>query len=91
VSELSWWPAPAKLNLFLHVVGRREDGYHDLQTLFQLIDRCDRIGLAVRTDKRIVRRQGLAGVSAEQDLAVRAALALQRTYRHGAGRRYRGH
>jgi 4-diphosphocytidyl-2-C-methyl-D-erythritol kinase len=78
VSDLSWWPAPAKLNLFLHVVGRRDDGYHDLQTLFQLIDRCDRIGLAVRDDGRIVRRQGLAGVPAEQDLAVRAALALQR-------------
>jgi 4-diphosphocytidyl-2-C-methyl-D-erythritol kinase len=78
VTELSWWPAPAKLNLFLHVVGRRNDGYHDLQTLFQLIDRCDRIGLAVRDDGRVVRRQGLAGVPAEQDLAVRAALALQR-------------
>ena len=42
------WPAPAKLNLFLHVVGRRADGYHDLQTLFQLIDLCDRIGLLHR-------------------------------------------
>lgn len=78
MSELRWWPAPAKLNLFLHVVGRRDDGYHDLQTLFQLIDRCDRIGLAARDDGRIVRRQGLAGVPAEQDLAVRAAVALQR-------------
>jgi 4-diphosphocytidyl-2-C-methyl-D-erythritol kinase len=78
VTDLSWWPAPAKLNLFLHVVGRRDDGYHDLQTLFQLIDCCDRIGLAVRDDGRIIRRQGLAGVPAEQDLAVRAALALQR-------------
>jgi 4-diphosphocytidyl-2-C-methyl-D-erythritol kinase len=78
VTDLSWWPAPAKLNLFLHVVGRRDDGYHDLQTLFQLIDRCDRIGLAVRDDGRIIRRQGLASVAAEQDLAVRAALALQR-------------
>jgi 4-diphosphocytidyl-2-C-methyl-D-erythritol kinase len=78
VSELSWWPAPAKLNLFLHVVGKRPDGYHDLQTLFQLIERCDRIGLAARDDGRIVRGQGLAGVPAEQDLAVRAALALQR-------------
>jgi 4-diphosphocytidyl-2-C-methyl-D-erythritol kinase len=78
VSELTWWPAPAKLNLFLHVTGRRADGYHDLQTLFQLIDRCDQIGLAVREDGRITRSAGLADVSPEQDLAVRAARALQR-------------
>jgi 4-diphosphocytidyl-2-C-methyl-D-erythritol kinase len=77
VSELSWWPAPAKLNLFLHVVGRRPDGYHDLQTVFQLIDRCDRIGLAVRADGRIERVRGLSAVAAEQDLTVRAARALQ--------------
>ena len=51
MSELTWWPAPAKLNLFLHIVGRRPDGYHDLQTIFQLIDRCDRIGLAVRAGR----------------------------------------
>jgi 4-diphosphocytidyl-2-C-methyl-D-erythritol kinase len=78
VTDLTWWSAPAKLNLFLHVVGKREDGYHDLQTLFQLIDRCDRIGLAARDDGQIVRTQGLAAVAPEQDLAVRAALALQR-------------
>jgi 4-diphosphocytidyl-2-C-methyl-D-erythritol kinase len=78
VTDLTWWSAPAKLNLFLHVVGKREDGYHDLQTLFQLIDRCDRIGLAVRDDGQIVRTQGLPSVTPEQDLAVRAALALQR-------------
>ena len=78
MTELTWWSAPAKLNLFLHVVGQREDGYHDLQTLFQLIDRCDRIGLGVRADGRITRAQGLASVAPEQDLAVRAAVALQR-------------
>jgi 4-diphosphocytidyl-2-C-methyl-D-erythritol kinase len=78
VSELTWWPAPAKLNLFLHVTGRRADGYHDLQTVFQLIDRCDQIGLAVRVDGRITRSAGMADVGAEQDLAVRAARALQR-------------
>ena len=77
MSELTWWPAPAKLNLFLHVTGRRADGYHDLQTLFQLIDRCDRIGLAVRADGRIIRIAGMADVAPEQDLAVRAARALQ--------------
>jgi len=77
-AELSWWPAPAKLNLFLHVTGRLTDGYHALQTLFQLLDRCDQIGLAVRADGRIERGAGLAGVSSEQDLAVRAARTLQR-------------
>src|ERR1700687_265316 len=75
VNELTWWPAPAKLNLFLHVTGRRQDGYHDLQTLFQLIDRCDRIGLAVREDGRIRRCAGLPDVAPEKDLAVRAARA----------------
>jgi 4-diphosphocytidyl-2-C-methyl-D-erythritol kinase len=75
---LSWWPAPAKLNLFLHIVGRYADGYHELQTLFQLIDLCDRIGLAVRDDGRIERVAGMPEVASEHDLAVRAAQALQR-------------
>ncbi len=74
----SWWPAPAKLNLFLHVLGRRPDGYHELQTVFQLIDLCDRIGLAPRPDAAIERADGMPGLPAERDLAVRAALALQR-------------
>ena len=78
MSELTWWPAPAKLNLFLHVTGRRQDGYHDLQTIFQLIERCDRIGLAVRSDGRITRTAGMADVEPDKDLAVRAARALQR-------------
>jgi 4-diphosphocytidyl-2-C-methyl-D-erythritol kinase len=75
---LTWWPAPAKLNLFLHVLGRRPDGYHELQTVFQLIDLCDRIGLAPRRDLRIERVAGMPGVAPEQDLAMRAARALQR-------------
>jgi 4-diphosphocytidyl-2-C-methyl-D-erythritol kinase len=77
----TWWPAPAKLNLFLHVVGRRSDGYHDIQTLFQLIDLCDTVGLAPRTDGRIERVEGLADVPAESDLAVRAARLLQEVAR----------
>ena len=76
--ELSWWPAPAKLNLFLHVVGRRDDGYHDLQTLFQIVDLCDRIGLARREDGVIERIEGMTEVEPEKDLAVRAARVLQR-------------
>jgi 4-diphosphocytidyl-2-C-methyl-D-erythritol kinase len=75
---LTWWPAPAKLNLFLQVTGRAADGYHQLQTLFQLIDYCDRIGIGVRADGRIERQAGLSGVAPEQDLAVRAAVLLQR-------------
>jgi 4-diphosphocytidyl-2-C-methyl-D-erythritol kinase len=77
-AALSWWPAPAKLNLFLHVTHRYADGYHALQTVFQLIDRCDRIGLAVRADGHIERGTALAQVPPEQDLTVRAARALQR-------------
>jgi 4-diphosphocytidyl-2-C-methyl-D-erythritol kinase len=77
-SALSWWPAPAKLNLFLHVVGRRADGYHELQTLFQLIDLSDSVGLALRADGMIERVAGMPDLPPERDLAVRAAQALQR-------------
>jgi 4-diphosphocytidyl-2-C-methyl-D-erythritol kinase len=73
----SEWPAPAKLNLFLHVTGRRADGYHELQTLFQLIDLCDTITIAVRADGRIERPVGPASVPPEADLTLRAARALQ--------------
>ncbi|WP_164138241.1 4-(cytidine 5'-diphospho)-2-C-methyl-D-erythritol kinase [Stenotrophomonas maltophilia] len=74
----SWWPAPAKLNLFLHITGRRADGYHELQTVFRLLDWGDRIGLRLRADGQ-VRRQGdgLAGVAEADDLAVRAARLLK--------------
>jgi 4-diphosphocytidyl-2-C-methyl-D-erythritol kinase len=71
------WPAPAKLNLFLHVTGRRPDGYHELQTLFQLIDLSDRVSLTVTDDGRIERPAGPAGVDPDSDLTVRAARALQ--------------
>jgi 4-diphosphocytidyl-2-C-methyl-D-erythritol kinase len=71
------WPAPAKLNLFLHVTGRRADGYHELQTLYQLIDLCDTVTLTVREDGQIERPLGPPGVPAEADLTVLAARALQ--------------
>ena len=71
------WPAPAKLNLFLHVTGRRADGYHELQTLFQLLDLSDTIAIGVRADGEIERPEGPEGVAAESDLAVRAARALK--------------
>jgi len=69
--------APAKLNLFLHVVGRRADGYHLLQSVFTLIDRCDRIRVRVRGDGVIARVNDVPGVAAEEDLAVRAARRLK--------------
>lgn len=71
------YPAPAKLNLFLHVVGRRHDGYHLLQTVFTLIDYSDRLRFRVRDDGAIDRVSVMEGVPAEQDLAVRAARLLQ--------------
>ncbi|MCL2523259.1 MAG: 4-(cytidine 5'-diphospho)-2-C-methyl-D-erythritol kinase [Betaproteobacteria bacterium] len=73
----SRWPAPAKLNLFLHVIGRRADGYHLLQTVFRFIDRADSISFAPRDDGRIVLATPLPGVPAESDLTVRAARLLQ--------------
>jgi 4-diphosphocytidyl-2-C-methyl-D-erythritol kinase len=71
------WPAPAKLNLFLHVTGQRPDGYHNLQTLFQLIDLADEIGITLRDDARIERLGGPADIPPESDLVIRAARALQ--------------
>ncbi|WP_034295576.1 4-(cytidine 5'-diphospho)-2-C-methyl-D-erythritol kinase [Herbaspirillum sp. RV1423] len=70
-------PAPAKLNLFLHVTGRRPDGYHLLQTAFQLIDRSDTLDFTVRDDGRIRRVNDIPGVPAGTDLVVRAARLLQ--------------
>jgi 4-diphosphocytidyl-2-C-methyl-D-erythritol kinase len=71
------WSAPAKLNLMLHIVGRRPDGYHELQTVFQLIDLCDSLEISSRDDGRIVRPAGPAGVPEAQDLVVKAAWALK--------------
>jgi 4-diphosphocytidyl-2-C-methyl-D-erythritol kinase len=73
----SVWPAPAKLNLFLHILGRRPDGYHELQTCFQFIDLCDEITIDVRTDGLIRRAVEIPGLPAETDLCIRAAKALQ--------------
>jgi len=73
----SVYPAPAKLNLFLHVVGRRADGYHLLQTLFRFVDHGDRLHFAPRADDEIVLSDPLPGVPAEADLTLRAARLLQ--------------
>ncbi len=71
------WPAPAKVNLFLHIVGRRADGYHLLQTAFQLVDWGDEVRLRLRDDGAIRRIDPLPGVSEEADLGMRAAVALR--------------
>ena len=71
------WPAPAKLNLFLHVVGRRADGYHLLQTVFRFLDRADSLRFSPRRDGAVRLTTPLPGVPADSDLTVRAARSLQ--------------
>lgn len=73
----SVWPAPAKLNLFLRITGRRPDGYHELQTVFRLLDWGDELRLRVRADGAIRRHGELPGVPADEDITVRAARLLQ--------------
>ena len=70
---MEWYPAPGKLNLFLHVLGKRPDGYHELQTLFRLVDRADRVGVAVRADGEL----RFAGVFGDDNLCLRAARLLK--------------
>jgi 4-diphosphocytidyl-2-C-methyl-D-erythritol kinase len=79
--ELIWYPAPGKLNLFLHVLERRADGYHDLQTAFRLIDRADRVGVAARDDGKIT----FEGPFGEDNLCVRAARLLKAEARSAVG------
>ena len=79
------WPAPAKLNLFLHVTGRRADGYHSLQTAFRLIDLADTLRFKPREDGRVMLRRPLAGVPPQQDLCLRAAALLKHTTGHQGG------
>jgi 4-diphosphocytidyl-2-C-methyl-D-erythritol kinase len=76
-SHVEYWPAPAKLNLFLHITGRRPDGYHLLQTVFQFIDYCDLLHFEVRRDGLIRRVTETPGVDERQDLVWRAASLLQ--------------
>ncbi len=71
------WPAPAKLNLMLRVVGRRPDGYHELQTVFQFVDRADLLQFKTRDDGVIRRLNEVPGLPQEQDLVVRAARMLR--------------
>lgn len=76
--RLTRWPAPAKLNLFLHITGRRPDGYHEIQTLFQLLDWGDEITVRITADSAVVREPADYPVAEAEDLVVRAAHSLQR-------------
>ena len=71
------WPAPAKLNLFLHIIGRRDDGYHLLQSAIQFIDLCDELTFSLRTDTKIICKNSNTNISQQEDLCVKAALLLQ--------------
>jgi len=77
VTDSADWPAPAKLNRFLHILGRRADGYHELQTLFHLVDLQDRLSFRVTDEPAIRREGGLGHIAPEDDLVVRAACRLQ--------------
>ncbi len=70
---MNWYPAPGKLNLCLHVTGKRADGYHELQTVFRLVERSDRVGVAPRSDGEI----RFDGVFGEENLCVKAAHTLR--------------
>jgi 4-diphosphocytidyl-2-C-methyl-D-erythritol kinase len=83
--ERCFYPAPAKLNLFLHVVGRRADGYHELQTVFRFLDYGDELEITPRADGQIVLVEPLPGVAPERDLCWRAARLLQAQMGGGLG------
>ncbi len=76
-TAISHWPAPAKINLFLHVTGRRDDGYHELQTLFQFVSLEDTLSVEITSEPGIRLRQPTPGVAEKDDLIVRAAKKLQ--------------
>ena len=71
------WPAPAKLNLFLHITGQRPDGYHDLQTLFQILDWGDELRFSINESGQISRHCNIDGIPEGEDICVRAAHLLK--------------
>lgn len=78
-SNPKWWPAPAKLNLMLRITGQRADGYHQLQTVFQLLDFGDRLAYTLRDDGQIIKHTPLDGVAENDGLSARAARLLKQT------------
>ena len=86
MSRSSGWPAPAKINLFLHITGRRDDGYHLLQTVFQFLDFSDELTFELRDDGLVRRLTEVKDVAEADDLTVRAALSPRRLHPHPAHR-----
>jgi 4-diphosphocytidyl-2-C-methyl-D-erythritol kinase len=86
------WPAPAKLNLMLHITGRREDGYHELQTVFQFIDFADTLEFKLRNDEQIIRHCENFAVPESEDIIIRAARLLREQFlqKHPADRKAAG-
>lgn len=78
-SKLDWWPSPAKLNLFLHINGRYENGYHQLQSLFQLLDYGDELAFEINYTDKITLADPIEGVADEDNLIVKAALLLKQS------------
>jgi len=74
------WPAPAKLNLMLHITGRRDDGYHELQTVFQFIDFADQLEFEPRNDERIIRHCENFDVAENEDIIIRAVTKLREKF-----------
>ena len=78
-STLNWWPSPAKLNLFLHINGRYQNGYHQLQSLFQILDYGDELAFDINSSDKITLADPIAGVADEDNLIIKAALLLKET------------
>lgn len=84
-SDLTWWPSPAKLNLFLHITGRNEQGYHLLQSLFQMLDFGDELGFSTNDSGEITLETPIQGIPNEDNLIVKAARLLQQTTNSSQG------
>ncbi len=83
--DAAWWPAPAKLNLMLRILGRRADGYHSLQTVFQFVDLMDYVHFELNQTGQISRRQPLHNVPEAEDLTLRAAHLLRKASKGNQG------
>lgn len=87
MATLDWWPSPAKLNLFLHILGRLPTGYHKLQSVFQLLDHGDKLAFEITDNPQLIMATALPGVPDSDNLIVRAARLLQHTSKTNFGAR----